>query len=359
MKIGIDLREAVNPKSGKGIYTHNLVKNLLKIDRDNEYVLYANAVSADLAVFHNAHIKIIHKPAWLWHFAVIKDFLRENGELFFAPTSYIIPALLPKKIKSVITVHDLVAFLHPHLHQAKAAVLEHLFIRLALRKTKRVLSPSENTKKDLMRIFHYPDAKIVVTPLGVEQAKSTASDLQSVITKYNLPKEFILTVSGLEPRKNVNALIDAMSDIKIPLVIIGGKGWKSQKPQKKIKNAKNIIHIENCDAKDLPAIYSAAKLFVFPSLYEGFGLPPLEAMANGCPVICSNAGSLKEVCGDAALMINPENTKEIAGAIKKILTDEKLSEDLRKKGLARAKTFSWETTAKKTLTAFYAAQQTS
>lgn len=351
MKIGIDIRAACGHKTGKGWYSFYIVKEILELEKKssgkNEYILYTNCVTADFAVFHNATIKVIHAHPFFWHFAVIKDFLRRNGELFFAPTSFIIPAFLPRKIKSVITVHDLVAFLHPRLHETKAVISEHLFLRMALRKTSAVLVPSENTKKDLIRIFSYPEEKIIVTPLA---AIPTFALRPPTPNFYNLPKEFILTVAGLEPRKNVNMLVDAVLALNKALVIVGGKGWKSGALQKKIsENKKHIIHIENCSSEDLTTFYKAAKIFVFPSIYEGFGLPPLEAMANGCPVICSNAGSLKEVCGDAAILIDPNNPQELKNAIEKLWDDKNLQNSLREKGFIQAQKFSWRKTAEKTL----------
>ena len=348
MKIGIDIRAAAEAKTGKGGYVLHVLKEILAMDRKNEYVLYTNRVTADLAAFNNSTIKVISAHPFLWHFAVIKDFLRRNGELFFAPTSLIIPAFLPRKIISIITIHDLVAFLHPRLHEPKAMVLEHLFLRLALRKSSAAIVPSENTKKDLMRLFSYPEEKITVTPLA------PASNTEySASPKLDLPKDFILTVAGLEPRKNVAALVDAALELNKNLVIVGGKGWKSGALQKKISvNKKYITHITHCRPEDLTAFYKSAKIFVFPSIYEGFGLPPLEAMAAGCPVICSNAGSLKEVCGDGAILIDPTNPQELKNAIEKLWNDEKLQDSLRKKGFIQAQKFSWKSTAEKTLQVF-------
>lgn len=359
MKIAIDVRSAVGQKAGKGWYTFHIVKELLSIDKENDYLLYTNAISKDIADILSAaqplsaSIKIIQSNPFLWHFSVIKDFIKERCDLFFAPTSFIIPAFLSSRYASMITVHDLVAFLHPRLHQTKATILEHIFFRMALRKTRHVLAPSENTKKDLMRLFHYPEEKITVTPLGVSEefGKNIESAVKDAVRKkYNLPQEFVLTVGGLEPRKNIGKLVDAVISLNKKLVIVGGKGWKSEMLQKKIRSARDsIMHIENIDSADLPAIYQSAAVFVFPSLYEGFGLPPLEAMASGCPVICSRTASLPEVCGDAAIFIDPENTDELKNALKELLENEKLRVELRQKGLMHAKKFTWRKTAEKTL----------
>lgn len=355
MKIGIDIRSACNPKNGKGWYAFHLVRELLILDKKNEYFLYTNAITANLASFIGSHIKVIHKHAFLWHFAVMKDFIRSGGELFFAPASFIIPAFLPRRVKSVITIHDLIAFLYPHFHESKATILEHLFFRRALKKTAHALVPSENTKKDLMKMFRYPEEKITATPLAPACHDELVESITNIKEKYKLPAEFILTVSGLEPRKNIDPLIDAFLSLHIPhsLLIVGGKGWQSKKLQEKIAEHRDkIIHIEHCGPNELSALYRLAKVFVYPSLYEGFGLPPLEAMAAGCPVICSNAASLPEVCGDAAVFFDPKNPAELEQALGKVLADEKLCAELRQKGSEQAKKFSWRRTAELTLKIF-------
>lgn len=363
MRIGIDIRTAYNPASGKSVYTRNLMRELLAIDKQNTYILYTNKISQSLAEIisrastgSSLEIKVIHKHPALWHFAAIKDIQKENIDLFFAPASFVIPAFLPKNIKSVIAVHDLVAFIHPRLHQTRATVMEHLFFRRALKKTSHVLTPSKNTKKDLMTLFKYPKEKITVAPLAADSRFfQKPANIEEIKTKYGLPDRFILTVGGLEPRKNADRLADAFLNVRekhpaLRLVIAGGKGWKSQNLQKKLaRNKDKIIHIENCDFSDLPALYRLAEVFVFPSLYEGFGLPPLEAMASGCPVICSFAGSLMEVCGKSAHYIHPENTQNIAAALEAVLSDKKLREELKEAGSARAKKFSWRKTAEGTL----------
>lgn len=435
MKIGIDIRAACGAppwrgmnllgrayarpsgkKTGKGRYTLYLVRELLRLDRKNEYVLYTDKISGDVSALVEStpsplpsplsphispHIKIISKHPALWHFAVIKDFEREGGELFFSPTSYIIPAFLPKKIRSVFTVHDLISFLFPTTHHRRSTILERIFLKKALKRSSHILVPSEHTKKDLIGLFHFPAEKITVTPLAAGEEFSVSPSkvppqaqqvqqtqkAQKVQQKYNLQQKFVLTVSGLEPRKNISRLIDAFlitttrsslsesraSSDKAPfmtppplddmkLVIVGGKGWQSGALQKKIaeqapqagqaQNRNRIIWIQNCPLNDITALYRLATLFVFPSLYEGFGLPPLEAMASGCPVICSHASSLPEVCGDAAVYIDPKNTQDIAQKITELWSDPAAQKNLREKGLVRAAEFSWAKTAEKTLKSF-------
>ncbi|MBI2453894.1 glycosyltransferase family 4 protein [Candidatus Peregrinibacteria bacterium] len=278
--------------------------------------------------------------------------------MFFAPTSFIIPAFLPRDKASVVTVHDLVAFLHPHLHQAKAVILEHLFLKMALKKTRLVLAPSKHTKNDLIKLFRFPAEKIAVTPLAAERdffEQPSAAEIKAVKEKYSVPEDFILAVSGLEPRKNVKLLLDVFPKIiqkhpKTSLIIIGGTGWKSKKVRQQIQTMRHAVkHIRQCDARELRAFYRLARAFVYPSLYEGFGLPVLEAMAAGCPVLCSNASSLPEVAGQAALFFHPEDGNALEKALFRILEDEPLRRHLIAAGRMQAAKFSWEKTAALTL----------
>ena len=361
MKIGADIRTACDPVSGKGRFTFSMVKELIKIQGNNEYLLYTNKINGNLGKLFAAngtskiHIKHIGKNKLLWHFAVIKDFVNSGGDVFFAPTSFIIPAFLPEKIRSVIVIHDLVSFLYSKSHETKASIIEKLFLRKAAKKASGIIVPSENTKRDLMKIINVPEKKITVVPLaaGEEFSKMPSGDeVKNLKAKYNLPNEYILAVSGLQPRKNLSVLLDAMPEItkehpELKLIIVGGKGWKSTHTRKKIANlGKSVVLIDSCPPHELPIFYNLAKMLVYPSLYEGFGLPALEAMAAGCPVICSNAGSLPEVVESAALTFNPTDIQALIEHMKNLLEDKNLHAELIKKGKNQAKKFSWEKAAK-------------
>ncbi|PIQ78390.1 hypothetical protein COV82_01055 [Candidatus Peregrinibacteria bacterium CG11_big_fil_rev_8_21_14_0_20_46_8] len=182
--------------------------------------------------------------------------------------------------------------------------------------------------------------------------KPADDTVQTIRKKYSLPDKFILTVGGLQPRKNIGQLIDATEFLKIPLVIVGGTGWKSEKNQAKVAAAQRVQHLTDCSAEELAALYHMATLFVFPTLYEGFGIPILEAMAAGCPVICSNTSSMPEVAGDAAILINPQHTTELRDAIQRVWNSPDMRQQLRQKGFAQAQDFSWKKCAQKTLGAF-------
>ena len=291
MKIAIDIREAGAGKTGKGWYTYNLVGEILKLDRENHYVLYTDSKKHPFGSHKNAEVKIIEEKSWKWHLKVLKDLQSQKVDLFFAPTSYIIPAFAPKSLRVIITVHDLVAFLFPASHAAKAILIERMTLKKALKKAAAVFSVSENTKKDLLKRFKYPHEKVFLTPCAPSdffRQPVSASDMESLKKKLKLPDNFILAVGTLEPRKNFGTLIKSFVIIKrkypdYKLVIVGKKGWKYHLIEHALKHYKmehDVIFPGYLEDHELQKVYALAKVFVFPSLYEGFGIPPLEAMAS-------------------------------------------------------------------------------
>jgi glycosyltransferase involved in cell wall biosynthesis len=233
-------------------------------------------------------------------------------------------------------------------------------MRVSARKASKIIAISENTKKDIIDYFGIDEEKIRVIYLGVDRQFSPQPDMDEVgvLSKYNLPSGYILSVGTLEPRKNLIRLINAYKMVAssgepVPkLVIVGGQGWGDEELGKVVRESGLIdlvILTGYVPDEDLPALYRNTTVFVYPSLYEGFGLPPLEAMACGTPVITSNVSSLPEVVGDAAILIDPYNTTEIAQAIASVLKDKELRERLRMNGLARSNLFSWDKTARETL----------
>lgn len=356
MKIGIDVRETANEKTGKGYYAFHLVKALLSLDNKNEYILYSNQE----IYFDNATIRIINKKGLFWHKKVLSDIYKSGIEIFIAPTSYIIPALHnPEKVKILMTVHDLIAFLYPKNHNKKAVLTEKLTLARALKKVKKVLSVSENTKKDLIKLFHIKENKIEIIHNAASDSFGIVEDdlCEEMRKEKGLPKEFIFSVGTLEPRKNYGTLIEAYAKIKAhhqdtKLLIAGKKGWKSESIFEKVEKLglkNDVIFIGYVTEDELAKLYNLATVFAYPSLYEGFGIPPLEAMKCGCPVVTSNISSLPEVVGDAALLINPNSAEDLANALHKLLSDPSLQEDLKAKGLDQHKKFSWETSARKLL----------
>lgn len=362
MKIAIDIREAGGEKAGKGWYTFNITQNLLKLDAKNEYILYARDGIPGFSEFKNARLKLFNGSGPLWHYQVARDIKKENVDIFFAPSSYIIPSILPATVKTVLTVHDLVAFLYPNSHNKKATIIEKLLLRRALRRAAHVCAVSENTCNDILQRFHYEPKKIdVVSCAASEEFEPIPKEkLKDFIVKTNLPEKFFLAVGTIEPRKNYLNLIKAFKEVsdRLPdyyLIIVGKNGWDYEKIHLSVKENylnKKVHFLGYLSNKSLVNLYSLAQALVFPSFYEGFGMPPLEAMKCGCPVIASHTSSLPEVVGNAALLINPESHTQIAEAMLKIAKDSELAKSMREKGFLQAKKFSWEKSAKKLLKVF-------
>ncbi len=361
MLIGIDARESYEPRSGKAYYTRNLALTLIVNNPGSSFVLYSKHSLPFFACYKNVEVVVIRKRHLFWHLAVLKDWkqrallagTKSEHTMYFAPTSFIVPSLIPQKFPCAITVHDTIAF-HEKTHQKKATLIEKISLKRALKHARWVFVPSQNTQRDVENLFGEKllnlDQKIVVTPLGVSEKFThiTEAEINRVQEKYKLPEKYILTVAGLEPRKNVSTLIKAFVSIEAKfsaytLVIVGHKGWNNTETEKLISENSGIVrHIADLASEDLPGVYPRAALFVFPSLYEGFGMPPIEAMASGSPVLCSNTSSLPEVCGDAAVMFNPFADHELAQKIAHLLSHPQEREALIQKGRAQAATFSWE-----------------
>jgi glycosyltransferase involved in cell wall biosynthesis len=363
LKIAIDIREAGAEKTGKGWYTFNLVSELLKLDQNNQYLLYTDGQKNPFSQFKNAQIRHIEGKGLKWHLSVLKDLKQQKPDLFFAPTSYIIPALAPKWLKVIITVHDMVAFLFPGSHNTKAVLIERLTLRRAIKKASQVFVVSENTRKDLLKRFKYPQNHIHLVPCAPAdfyREPLDAEDLAKFRQKYKLPEKFILAVGTLEPRKNFGTLIKSFVLIKskLPdskLVIVGKKGWKYENIEARLKEFKlenDVIFPGYLEAQDLKKMYTLATIFVFPSLYEGFGIPPLEAMACGCPVISSNVASLPEVVGDAGILIDPKNARKIADSVVSLIENDQIRNMLIERGRRRAEKFSWKASAEAALAVF-------
>lgn len=350
MKIGIDAREACNSKSGKGHYVEILLKALARLDSQNQYLLYTSQdFSLDLP--GNFTKRVIKSPSIFWHLSVLAAKRRDGVDLFVAPTSYIIPALTDG---SVVVVHDLVSFLNLVKHQPKAQWIEQHTLPRALAKAKKIVAISYSTKKDLINHFPIEEKKVTVIHNAESYIFREIKDqlaIRTAIKKHKLPDRFMLTVGTLEPRKNLVNLLQAYAraEISPALVVVGGKGWYYDeifRTVEKLKLQSKVIFLGQVEREELVYLYNAAEFLVFPSLYEGFGFPPLEAMMCGLPVLTSKASSLSEVCGHAALYVNPRSIREIEKGIERLNQDYKLREYLRQQGHEQSKKFSQEKMAR-------------
>jgi len=264
-----------------------------------------------------------------------------------------------KTCQHVVSILDMTVYLTPERHSLLKRAYFRAMIPQMARRSEKVIAISESTKRDLVSLLGIREEKICVTHLGVDKRFRPVTDEQELIRvrkKYNLPAKYILYVGLIEPRKNLEALVDAYHADSLhdeyALVLAGNLGWGYAPLLKKIANShlRNRIQMPGYVADaDLPALYSSATVVVYPSLYEGFGLPVLEAMACGGAVITSNVSSLPEVAGDAAVLIDPNDAGELTVALQSVLRDRQLRESLSQRARLRAQLFSWERTAAKTL----------
>lgn len=379
-KIGIDINCLLYDQSGFGRYTRNLIKNILALDPSNEYFLYANFIrkSAErkkiLTNFiretgaKNVHLRPLLLPAQWKEIITGTNFsypkiMPDELDLFFAP--HFAGVAKNGFQKTVVTIHDLVFLKYPEHRGEKLSRYYLKRTKIAVEKASHIIAVSEATKKDLISLLQVPGEKITVIHEGVEDSFCPNIDVRTIAlhtNKYVGPKtKYILSVGTLEPRKNLSIIVKAFSLLPLSLqnqykiVFVGGKGWNNQELQQTIQDynlAKKVIFTGFVTDRDLPYFFNRAAVFVYPSLYEGFGLPVLEAMSSGAPVITSNVSSLPEVAGRAGILIDPKNEKELADALKKVLSNPKLALSMQKKGLLQAKKFSWQKAAVATLKVF-------
>lgn len=365
MKIGIDARCLCESRySGISEYTHNLVKHLLKLDNQNEYLLFYNAAkktrTPDITGSNVTH-KPFHYPNKFFNLALrftkftSLDQLLGGVDVFLTPTFLF--TNISNKTKKVLVIHDLSFELYPEFFTLKSR-LWHTLInpQQVAQQSDHIIAISENTKRDVVRIYGVDPEKVSVVYNGVGDEyfeEITEAQKEKVRAKYKLPKKYIFSLGNLEPRKNVASVIKAFEKIKdqeVELLIGGGQAWKYQKMYKEWENSpiKNRIRfLGYVDAEDKPALFNQALAFVYPSIYEGFGLPPLEAMACGTPVISSFTSSLVESVGNAGLLVDPNNIAEIRAALDAVIADEGLRQKLSEQGIAHARKFRWDEAAQK------------
>lgn len=261
--------------------------------------------------------------------------------------------------RRIVTIHDAFAFVVPQAHNRLDNWRYRFMLPYALRRADAVFTISERSRQDIKQYLAVPNAKLHIITYGIQSSFKPVTDAdvrRSTLSRYGIKQPYLLYVGGINARKNIARLFEAFARVhechpELTLVIGGQKQWQTDEIYTTFRylNLDNEVHFTGyVEHSDLPALYSAAEAFVFPSLYEGFGLPPLEAMACGTPVVTSNISSLPEVVGDAALTVDPYDVGALARAIERTLTDEALRKDLRRRGPARSAQFTWEQTARKT-----------
>ena len=348
--------------AGVYYYTKHLIEALIKIDKKNEYI-FIHSRPNDF--FTGQKEVIIPNYRWLPGWMTLRKFvfisfaLRKIKPDVVLEPAHIGPFSFLWNCKKVVTIHDLTPVLFPQYHIKISSFIHKLFLPIILRNADGILVPSECTKKDIERIYK-PKVPIQVTYEAVTDDfhPSSKKQIKEIMHKFGIEKSYILSVGTLEPRKNLITLLNAYKFLKekgydYQLVIVGKKGWYFKKFLEEIENfGKNIIIAGYISRNELSAFYSGAEVMVFPSLYEGFGLPPLEAMQCGCTVICSNTSSLPEICEEAAIYIDPHKSGKLEKALLRVLTDDNIRAKMRHEGIKQANKFSWEKCAGETLEFF-------
>ena len=347
MRIGIDaLQLAYREFSGIENYVSNLIKEFKKLGAEKDLLIY------DHPLFIN--------PAFSRHFILPIMMNADQLEVAHFP-DHILP-LLPVKARKVITVHDLAFVKFPWFFSWAKRIHKILLTARSVRLADRIIVPSESTWRDLIEIYGTPGKKIEVIPHGIAEIfrpqSRNAAERKQVFNKYGFNFErFILFVSTLEPRKNLKTLLEAYELIAkerrdLGLVICGKPGWLYKEDLERIKTLSRqgrAVYLGHVADDQLVEIYNLAEVLVYPSFYEGFGFPPLEAMACGIPVIASRISSLPEMLSDAACWVDPNDASQIKDAILKVIDDKIFKEKLIKQGLEQAKKFTWQASAKRTL----------
>ncbi len=373
LRIGVDVRCLSDGKhTGVEEYTRQLLEHLLTVDQTNEYLLFCNSWQPPrtdfswLEKFPHARLRMFRLPnkllnLSLWYLRWPKiDRLLGGVDIFFMPNLNFIA--VSRDAKLVLTVHDLSFDVYPETFGWKQRLWHALVgFRSLIRRADAVVAVSQTTRAECLARYGRHQGKIVVVHNGIDARfrlqDRNDPDLIRVKERYRLPFRFILYFGTLEPRKNIEAIIRAYEYgvarresvfMKHSLVIAGSCGWRYRSILRAIRNSpvrERIILTGFVADSDRPALYALATLFVYPSVYEGFGFPPLEAMASGVPVITSNASVFPEIVGTAGILTDPQNPEELYQAMREVLGDRALQETLRIRGLERARQFSWSKAA--------------
>lgn len=379
MRIGIDARFYGPLGKGLGRYTQKLVKNLEIIDSKNEYLIFLRKENWDDYVPSRENFKKVLAD-YRWYtlkeqIMIPRAIKKQKIDLMHFP-HFNIPVFYRRKF--VVTIHDLILIKYP---TKKATTLDPLLykfkywgykkvINSAVKRAEKIITVSEYTKKELVEYFNIPSDKVVVTYEacdGVESGQLEIPD-HGFLKDFNINKPFILYVGNAYPHKNLEKLLDVYknftkkTDNKYQLVLVGKKDYFYQRlieyaQKRELKANNDVVFFGYATEKQLADLYRSAKLYIFPSLFEGFGLPPLEAMSYGLPVLSSNASCLPEILGDAAAYFDPKNEADMVEKMISLVKDDQLREKLVTRGYDKIKTYSWEKCAQETLAVYQTAEK--
>jgi len=373
MKIGVDIRVLMDSHySGVSQYTANLLSALLELDKRNEYRLFYNSfrnIEGRLSVWRRDNASLVSRriPNKIFNYILEKiiawpklDRAVGGADIFWSPHFNF--SRFSRATKNIITVHDLSFLRYPHFFSCRKNFWHRaLAVKEILRRAAHIIAVSESTKNDIVELVGIAPEKISVIYAGHNLSRSkeaiSGREADDFLQSKKITSRFLLYLGNLEPRKNLVGLIKAYDMLRakgqefsdLRLVLAGAPGWSNKRLYRAWRQSpyqSDIIFLGYISQKEKEILYSRASVFVYPSFYEGFGFPPLEALSYGLPVVCSNVSSLPEVVGSAALMIDPYQPGEIAAAIQEILTHDDLRNSLIEQGRQIAANFSWEKTAR-------------
>jgi glycosyltransferase involved in cell wall biosynthesis len=360
MRVAIDARKLHD--FGIGTYIRNLLRYLARIDHDNEYVLLCRDADMGVPAQLGANFRAVRERSPNYSFReqihIPYVLVRERPDVYHAP-HYVLPPAVP--CRSLVTIHDTIHLRFPqYLPNRGAYAYARSLMWAATRRSDRILTVSESSKRDIIHHFNVDPDKVVVVYNALDERFGTEpppDEIARVRERFQLDGGFVLYVGNIKPHKNLVRLIEAFDALRregfedLKLLIIGDEisKWPAlRRAVHRLKLHKHVRFLGFQSDETLASLYRLAAVFVFPSLYEGFGLPPLEAMASGTPVVTSNVSSLPEVAGDAAVLVDPYDVAAITAGIKRVLTDPRLRAELVRRGLQRAREFSWERSVART-----------
>jgi glycosyltransferase involved in cell wall biosynthesis len=375
MRIGIDATALPPQPVGAGNYIIQLIRALAGLEVEDEFVVFAQRKGhalIDIPEIDSFEWVILEDSnpgsRLIWEQTIFPQLIKKSGVDLLHSLHYTRPVRLP--CASVVTFHDMTFFLYPELHTRAKRLFFPQAIRVSARLADALIANSESTRQDVIRVLGISPEKIKTTQLGVNSAFRPINDpvaKRKIAEKYDLPERFILYVGLIEPRKNLPLLISAYrrlldSGENYKLVLVGRYGWMYDELLKQMNNLdlEGMIHFTGyVSQEDLPLVYNLSSLFAYPTSYEGFGLPVLEAMACGVPVITTDVSSLPEIVGEAGILVPVNDVEALYGAMIEVLRDEDLRQEMTNKGILRAAKFSWEQTAKLTFQVYQQVMRTS